>query len=707
MDVPDLVTPPPGPNAPCLQQRRWGCAGRAGKVRHAEGARVAASAAPGAPAEGDAHALGVRCSAGASVCGSGSALRAEVPSVDALSEAVVQQDLTRLRALVAQPHGAALVAANALDADELTPAYGACMRAPMQGGVPKNHRVAVGLFFAARILTLGALCSNLVSAACLLAAAQLGQTECLRLLLDLGSDVNFQSPCDASSLLYIACQQNNLECARLLLEQGADTELRDSLMGRTPLYSAAGKGHTEVAVMLIEEFGADVNAQSHSNGAAPLHMAACDGHTEIVRSILEAVGDVDIKDESGLVPTHAAAQHGHIDSLRLLIKHGADVNVLATADACSPLCMSAEMGQTECVVALLDAGAVVDVMLKCGISPLLMASREGHEDVVRQLLGANATVDFRLPGHATSLLLAAEGGHAGVVKLLIAAGADVNASRESDSVTPLLAAAEEGFTDVCHHLVEAGADVNAVSSQGETPAYVASLWGCTACLDWLILHGVDVDKPTVDGGTPLSIACEYGERACVNALVGASADLNWAVHGSRNMTAAHFCCRNDHPECLAVLLEAGCDTAKLDSDGESPMTHALWAKSSRCVELLDENMPPSVREAVRRKYHAEHASRACAACGARDNSADDEAPRGRSRECGASTSYAIGPPEVRLRRCSRCEMQWYCSEACQRAHWPAHKAACRAMQARMSRKRHMQRREHDRDGVDSEDGNGV
>lgn len=141
MDVPDLVTPPPGPNAPCLWRR--GCAGRAGKVRHAEGARVAASAAPGAPAEGDAHAqgdahaLGVRCSAGASACGSGSALRAEVPSVDALSEAVVQQDLTRLRALVAQPHGAALVAANAVDADELTPAYGACMRAPMQGGVPK------------------------------------------------------------------------------------------------------------------------------------------------------------------------------------------------------------------------------------------------------------------------------------------------------------------------------------------------------------------------------------------------------------------------------------------------------------------------------------------------------------------------------------------------------------------------------------------
>lgn len=46
-------------------------------------------------------------------------------------------------------------------------------------------------------------------------------------------------------------------------------------------------------------------------------------------------------------------------------------------------------------------------------------------------------------------------------------------------------------------------------------------------------------------------------------------------------------------------------------------------------------------------------------------------------------SNMAGESEAKLRprRCSGCATVRYCSEACSRAHWQAHKAACRRLQA--------------------------
>jgi hypothetical protein len=52
------------------------------------------------------------------------------------------------------------------------------------------------------------------------------------------------------------------------------------------------------------------------------------------------------------------------------------------------------------------------------------------------------------------------------------------------------------------------------------------------------------------------------------------------------------------------------------------------------------------------------------------------------RVCGGGCGK--GEPEVRLLRCVGCKAQYYCGDACARAHWPSHRAACKAAARRAS-----------------------
>ena len=70
-------------------------------------------------------------------------------------------------------------------------------------------------------------------------ACEMGQHECVRLLLEAGAAVD-QAPNDGTTPLFVACQNNHLECARLLLAVGASVaQAADN--GATPLYIACQK----------------------------------------------------------------------------------------------------------------------------------------------------------------------------------------------------------------------------------------------------------------------------------------------------------------------------------------------------------------------------------------------------------------------------------------------------------------------------------
>jgi len=121
---------------------------------------------------------------------------------------------------------------------------------------------------------------------------------------------------------------------------------------------------------------------------------------------------------------------------------------------------SAKSGDTKHLCELLSSGAKVDVTDGDGTTALMFAANLGYTEIVRSLLDAGANVNLSRKRYGlTALMLAASANQVDIVQLLILRGANVNAVNE-DGSTALMAAAHKGYVDVVQVLLAAGAGVN-------------------------------------------------------------------------------------------------------------------------------------------------------------------------------------------------------------------------------------------------------
>ena len=152
-------------------------------------------------------------------------------------------------------------------------------------------------------------------------AVQGGQSAAVRVLCELGADVNAKDNKGFTPVLF-ASQERFVEAIRVLVEFGADVNIQD-IEGFTPVYFAASKGFVEVIRVLVE-FGADVNAQDNE-GVTPVYFAAQEGFVKAVRVLHEFGADLDIPTNEGATPVHVAAINGHKEVVKLLRRLGADM----------------------------------------------------------------------------------------------------------------------------------------------------------------------------------------------------------------------------------------------------------------------------------------------------------------------------------------------------------------------------------------------
>ena len=164
----------------------------------------------------------------------------------------------------------------------------------------------------------------------LVSAASGGKVDEVRWLI--AEDIDFSTP-DKSGQSYMtqalcaAADGGQADTVKVLLDAGANLNEAD-MADRTALKFAVSGGHDEVVKLLLDG-GADPDATDGDNWTALMFAAAttrCDeiGRSKVAKLLLDSGADMDKMDGSGQTALMVAAAACHIEIVKLLLDSGAD-----------------------------------------------------------------------------------------------------------------------------------------------------------------------------------------------------------------------------------------------------------------------------------------------------------------------------------------------------------------------------------------------
>jgi ankyrin repeat protein len=429
----------------------------------------------------------------------------------------------------------------------------------------------------------------------------------IEMIANKSADVN-AAEADGSTPLLWAVNMNDTDLAARLLKAGANPKARNQL-GSTPLAEAAVNANTEMIRVLLEA-GADPNAAG-PDGQTPLMIVARTANVEAAKLLLAKGANPNVKEtQRGQTALMWAAAASQGPMVRALLAAGAEVDVKSLSDLMTPLVsaepraqprppggmtamlFSAREGCLDCVKALVEKGAKIDLPDPEGVTPLISAIFNAHFDAAKYLIEKGANVDRWDWWGRTPLYLAVDYNtlpHGGrpdqpsldetlpidIIRMLLEKGANANpqlkllppyratgADRGVDSMlsfgaTPLLRAAKGMDAPAIKLLLEHGAIVDLPNNQGMTPTLAASGMGsidadtrgyfmtpdveerAIASLDLLLEHGGALNQGAGRlQQVPLHGAAFWGWNHVVEHLLAKGADINFA--DNRGFTALDY-----------------------------------------------------------------------------------------------------------------------------------------------------------------------
>ena len=411
-----------------------------------------------------------------------------------------------------------------------------------------------------------------------------------------------------STPLLMAVTKGDLALVNKLLKSGANPNVKNKL-STTPLLEAAFQSHGEIVKALIEA-GADPNVAG-PDGQTALMLLARGDNVAAAKLLLDKGANPKAREsqrEQTALMWAAANNQGPM--ARLLIERGAEVDAKTATDLMTPLVsaepraqprspggmtalmFAAREGCLECVAAMLEKGAKIDLPDPEGVTPLIWAIWNTRFDVARYLIEHGANVNRFDWWGRTPLYLAVDyvtlphGGRPDqpsldetlpidIVRLLLDKGADPNPQLKmtaplratgndrgldpmlAPGVTPLIRAAKAFDVDSMKALLDHGADISLTTSRNMTATLAASGMGSTdadtrgyfttsdvqeraiAALELMFQHGGPVNgKAGQFAQVPLHGAAFWGWNTVVEYLLKKGAEINLA--DSRGYTAVDY-----------------------------------------------------------------------------------------------------------------------------------------------------------------------
>ena len=289
-------------------------------------------------------------------------------------------------------------------------------------------------------------------------AAQYGNYDAVKVLLDLGANVNSTSNyggplTSASKDMY---GNSPIAVCRLLLSRGANPNGQSDK--ETPLVAAlreavGAEDNTNSQIISIA-----VSTTDHSSAGQQRAKAWARTEQEKLRQNFVKLG------REQVIKTHETG----LQIVRMLIASGANVNLISYGS--TPLMAAAQAGSVDAMGILIDNGAKADkASLDAALGP---ASTRGSASSVAFLLSRGASPNAVGINQSPAITSAALSDAAETIRVLVNAGADVNA-RGVDGMTALNLVMLRADVPAVKFLLTHGADPNIPDKDGKTPLYWA------------------------------------------------------------------------------------------------------------------------------------------------------------------------------------------------------------------------------------------
>jgi hypothetical protein len=194
----------------------------------------------------------------------------------------------------------------------------------------------------------------------LLAAAEMGHVEAMRLLIQHGADVNFKDKSGFTALYLAAGAEGAEPAVNFLLASGADVTIAND-SGYTALHNACGSGEKGAIKALIAA-NADLKAMS-TNGAAPVHAAVINDQPASLQMLKELGANLDQPAFGGNTAVHEGVMLNNPQIIKTLFELNANINIESGPehDFATPLKMAEERKKKKAYKMLQSLGAIEKV----------------------------------------------------------------------------------------------------------------------------------------------------------------------------------------------------------------------------------------------------------------------------------------------------------------------------------------------------------